>query len=367
MDINTAKQIIKASALADDTVIMEGPHGIGKSNIVKQFAKEEEYHLEELFLSHQEVGDLIGIPHTIEINGQSITTWSTPIWLQRMTEAAKEGKKCVLFLDELNRAPIDVRQSALQLVLERQIHEHSLPTVNGTRTLVVAAINPADDYQVDELDPALLDRFLHITVESDAKAWLNWARKSNVNNVVRDFIGEYPDRLHWTPRDGGIGATPRSWSKLGDFMDKVDEIPEEILFQVMKGKIGSEIGSQFYTFFKNYVDVVKVKDIEDLINEHADEVLNVEELASIVADRIQKVEAIQKAELARQLEDKYMSKKDILPFLVYLYALPVEICVAFLKSYKADEPNKYKKLVKLDSDLNNKELFKRIVRASDRT
>lgn len=366
MDIQSAKEIIKAAAIADDTVIMEGLHGIGKSQIVKQFAKEGNYHLEELFLSHQEVGDLIGIPHTIQMDGSTITTWSIPIWLQRMNRAAAQGKNCVLFLDELNRAPIDVRQSALQLVLERQIHEHILPSVNNVRTLVVAAINPADKYQVDELDPALLDRFLHINVEADTKAWLNWARSNKVNSVVRDFIGEYPDRLHWSPADGGIGATPRSWAKLGDFMDNVASIPEDVLFQVMKGKIGTEIASQFYTFFKNYVDVVKMEDIENLVKKHKDKMESIEELADLISELMTKTEAIQKSEMAHQMADKYMDQKDVLPFLAYLYSLDVEICVAFLKGYRKDEPNKYKKLAQIDAELNDKKLFKRIVTAADK-
>lgn len=362
MDIQSAKMVIKAAAMADDTVIMEGPHGIGKSAIVKQFAKENGYHIEELFLSHQEVGDLIGIPHTIEIDGNTITTWSKPIWLQRMEKKAEAGIPTVLFLDELNRAPIDVRQSALQLVLERQIHEHILPIVEDQRTMIVAAVNPADDYQVDELDPALLDRFLHITVEADTKAWLKWARSANVNSIVCDYIAEYPDRIHWTPADGGIGATPRSWAKLGDFMDNVDSIPEEILFQVMKGKVGTEIASQFYSFFKNYVDVVKMQDIVDLVEGYKNDVQDVEELGNIIQEVIEKTEAIQKSELAHQLSK---SGND-LAFLAYMYALPIENCVAFLKGFRKDEPDLYKKLAAFDTELNNKELFKRIVKASDK-
>lgn len=366
MDIQNAKEIIKAAAIADDTVIMEGLHGIGKSNIVKQFAKENGYHLEELFLSHQEVGDLIGIPKTIEDANTTVTTWSVPIWLQRSYKAAAQGIPTILFLDELNRAPIDVRQSALQLVLERQIHEHSLPIVNGQRTLVVAAINPADDYQVDELDPALLDRFLYIEVEADSKAWLKWARESGVNQVVRDFITEFPDRIHWTPADGGIGCTPRSWAKLGDFMDNVDKIPQDILFQVMKGKIGTEIGSQFYSFYQNYSNVVKMEDIEKIVEDNYESVDNIEELADLITARIEHAEAIHKTELAHQLAKKYMPKKDIVPFLAYLYALEIEICVAFLKGYKKDDPKNYKKLAMVDTELNDKMLFKRIVKAADK-
>lgn len=363
MDINSAKMVIKAAALADDTVIMEGLHGIGKSNIVKQFAKENNYHLEELFLSHQEVADLIGIPHMIQNDGISLTTWSVPIWLQRMYNAAAQGKNCILFLDELNRAPIDVRQSALQLVLERQIHEHFLPTVNDTRTLVVAAINPADEYQVDELDPALLDRFLHITVEADVPAWLNWARSEKINRVVVDFITEYPNRLHWTPKNGGIGATPRSWAKLGNFIDVQDQIPVEILFQVIKGKVGTEVGSQFYTFLKNYVDVIKIEDIEKLVKAESSKTDKIEVIADKIYELMKNTEAIQKTELAEQLSEKYMKEnKDILPFLTYMYALDVEIAHGFLKRFKENKPEEYRKFVDVDDKLNNKALFKKFVR-----
>jgi len=88
MDIETSKGVIRAAALADDTVILEGAHGIGKSGIVKQLADEDDYHLETLFLSVQEVGDLVGIPHTIMIDNAQVTVWSQPIWLKRMHEAA---------------------------------------------------------------------------------------------------------------------------------------------------------------------------------------------------------------------------------------------------------------------------------------
>lgn len=366
MNISDATKILAAAKIADDCVIMEGLHGIGKSEIVAEFGINEGIHVEPLFLSNQEVGDLIGNPKTIEKDGVTITTWSIPAWLHRMNKKAEQGIESVLFLDELNRAPLDVRQSALQLILERKIHEHSLPVVNGNRTMVVAAINPADEYQVDELDPALIDRFLYINVEPDPKSWLVWARNKNINSVIRDFIAEHPDRLHWTPKDGGIGATPRSWAKLGKYIDNTKKIDEDILFQIMKGKIGTEIGSQFYTYYKNYVDVVKMEDIEKLVAKNKDSVTKIEDLAEMITELMVKTEAIQKTEMAHQLSEKYMVKKDILPFLVYLYSLEVEICVAFLKGYRNDEPEKYKKLAKIDDELNNKELFKRIVIAADK-
>lgn len=367
VDISTASKILDAANIVKDSVIVSGKHGIGKSAIMKQFAKKNNYFLTELFLSNQEVGDLIGIPETVvHENNVTVTTWTIPIWLQRMNEAAKNGQQCILFLDELNRAPLDVRQSALQLVLEGKIHEHKLPIVNGQRTFVTAAINPADEYQVDELDPALLDRFLFVDVETDAPAWLNWARDNNVNTIVRDFIAEYPDRLHWTPADGGIGASQRSWTKLAEYMDNNKKIPNEVLFQIMKGKIGKEIASQFYTFFKNYVDVVKAADIEKIVEDNKDKCENIEDISVIIAEKIKKSEAITKSELAQQIKDNCSKKNNMLVLLAYLYALEIEICVAFLKGFKKDNMSDYSKLAKLDDELNKKELFKRIVKAAEK-
>jgi len=366
MDIKAVKGVIRAAAAADDTVIMEGAHGLGKSAICKQVRDEDDYHMETLFLSHQEVGDLIGTPHTIMDGDVAVTTWSVPIWLQRMYKAAKQGKKCMLFLDELNRAPLDVRQSAMELVLERQIHEHILPTVDGQRTVVIAAINPADEYQVDELDPALMDRFCHVTVEVDAPVWLEWARETGVNQVVRDFIMEHPDRLHWSPADGGVGATPRSWTKLGDYINNIKTIPEEIVFEIMRGKVGSELASQFHSFLRNYVDVVKMADIEKIVKDNRSKFDKIEDLAALITDKVKKQEAIQKSELAQQLKDKYTKKGDMFTLLAYLYGLEIEICVAFLKGFRKDDPEGYKKLVDADTKANEKNLFKRIVQAADR-
>lgn len=365
LNIESAKLVLKAAAIAGDSVIMEGKHGIGKSQIVSQFSEEEGYHMEALFLSHQEVGDIIGSPKTYESGGVAITTWSVPIWLHRMHEAAARGVRCVLFLDELNRAPLDVRQSALQLVLEGRIHEHELPVVNGQPTVVVSAINPADEYQVDELDPALLDRFLHVTVDADAPAWLRWAREEGVNEVVLDFIAENPDRLHWEPQDLGVGATPRSWAKLGKFIDNAESTPEEILFQIMKGKVGPEVGSQFYSFWKNHSHVVKVEDVERVVSEHS-EIEDIDELAGHVRELIDGMEAIQKTDLCTKLKDKYGAGKNILPFLAYLYAMDVELLVGFLKGLRKDSPKIYSNLAAIDDAVNGKKLFHRIVSAASR-
>lgn len=413
MNIADAKKVVSAAAKANDTVLMSGVHGIGKSQIVEQFAEEEDFHIETLFLSHQEVGDLIGMPRTKTVvigtkmvkatddqgnlllkNGEpyeievevteELTTWTKPIWLQRMELAAENGKRIVLFLDELNRAPIDVRQSALQLVLERKIHEHALPEVDGFKCMVVAAINPSGDYQVDELDPALLDRFLSIEVEVDAPAWLSWAGKNGVNPIVRDFIRDNPKKLHWTPvADGSssgnknqantekllIGATPRSWTKLSAFIDIIDTIPGEVHFPIIKGKIGAELAAQFITFMKNYVDIVKMEDIEELVIKAAEKTKNPVKLGKAVEQMIDKMEAIVVRDLIDAMSDKYIQEgkekkpHDALPVMALLYAVKVELLNSYLKTLRNTDRTRYDVLVDIDDALNSRGLFLKVVEA----
>lgn len=428
MRITNAKAVIAAAELADDTVIMEGKHGIGKSNVVQQFAKEKDYCLIELFLSHQEVGDIIGIPNLVQEDGESLTTWSKPAWLQRMINAAwpqeveygtlsfkdkdfesfvasrlnpvkdmivsrdgmnelyreyyklpkghmylvsrqtniacSESRKSVLFLDELNRAPIDVRQSALQLVLEKQIHEHELPYVNGKPTIIVAAINPAGDYQVDELDDALIDRFLHITVEAHTESWVQWAKEHGISDVIRDFLIQHTDRIHYTPKDGGVGATPRSWAKLDGYIKNWDKIDREVQTQVVKGKIGDHLAGQFITYMNNYSNVFKMEDLEKLVAKEAKNTKDPKAIGAALKVKTDKLQSISQLELAEQLMKKYLDKKteaEALPMISYFYALNLEVWYSFIKKQKGVDPHISEKIGLLDTT-NKKDLFKQLTK-----
>lgn len=431
MNITNAKKILAAASLTNHTVLMSGPHGCGKSTIVASFAKDHGFYNQPLFLSTQEVGDLIGMPRTIEQDGETLTTWSKATWLQRLIDYAWptehkfsdlsfsspefESKftanldkayrpsdtitretvnvayskaagipnihhlnlvtdqmdimcavsiPSILFLDELNRAPIDVRQSSLQLVLERQIHEHKLPCVKGKPTLIVAAINPASDYQADELDPALIDRFVYIDIEADAKAWLEYARAKNLNDIVRAYIGEHPKDIfvHSKNDKDPIGATPRSWEKLADFVSVIDSIPAEVQFDIFKGIIGTTTASKFLTFMNNYSKVIKIADIEKAITAAKKKDPSLESVGKAVADIMKSQEAIQKSEMAEQFYAKYISKdaNKAYPLMAYLYGMDIELLAAFLKRVKADNMPNYTKLASFDEP-NGKALFKKIV------
>ena len=342
MKISNMKDILKVAHMSNDSVRMIGLHGIGKSQIVEQFAKENNFHIETLFLSQQEVADLIGIPETKD----GVTYWTKPIWLKRMEDASKEGKHCVLFLDELSRAPLEVRQSALQLVLEGRIHEHQLPTLDGLRTLIVAADNPTDDYQTDELDPALLDRFSNFTVEIDVKDWLKWARENGISSVITDYISEFPNKLHFIPNDDNDkGSTPRSWTKLSDIIKNLEKmnIDKGILAEIFKSRLGETVGYSFLHYYNSYIKIIKPEDIREKINlkdEMSQEDLEAE--AKKLRETTRDIETLATIELANKIKEKAKEDKSWYNVLtVYLDSINIEVFTGIAKDWKNDDSEFY--------------------------
>jgi MoxR-like ATPase len=361
---------------SDTSVLIKGVHGIGKSQRAENYAKINDFHCEVLFLSHQETGDLIGIPY---LEGGN-TIWSKPIWLQNLYDAESRGQKCVLFLDELNRARLDVRQSALQLVLNKQIHQHHLPA----GTLVIAAINPEDgDYQVSELDEALKDRFVTFTLKPDAEEWINWAKNNDVNQTVVSFILDNHDKLWLKTENEDNHPTPRSWKKLSDFLhvleaEKIDKDEKDlIMHSFVCGKIGNTVGNQFITYYRsaNDFNVNTVEKALEKIKNRKKE--NIDVAIKKLAPIIERVEILKLNYVVEELIKQYVPKtvdakdEDVFeiayPLMALLYSLPLEVLHSILKSVKdnADMRDLYASLARIDSfaagKYRSKELFKKII------
>ena len=263
--ISEMKQLYAIAHASNDTVHQLGLHGVGKSTLVKQFAKESNMHLETLMLAQQEVGDLIGTPFTED----KVQYWTKPSWLNRIEKAHEKGKHCILHLDELSRATIDVRQSVLNLILEGKLHDHELPILDGLKTLIISSDNPPEIYQTEELDFAYLDRFATYSVVSTAKEWIQWALNEDLSDVIIDYIRENPDNLHFIndedPTDKG--ASPRGWEKLSHNLKNIGMVSDHLLSPLIQSKVGDTIGMNFFTFYKSYERQVKPIDLVNYLED----------------------------------------------------------------------------------------------------
>ena len=128
----------------------------------------------------------------------------------------------MLFLDELNRARPEILQTIMDLALNRKLAGRELP--EGSR--IISAVNAGDQYQLTDLDPALVSRFNIVTFQPTVQEWLLWAKKSSLDSRVVTFIEENPLWLDKDPdrkenADTGLDKTPdrRAWKRVSDVLN----------------------------------------------------------------------------------------------------------------------------------------------------
>ena len=242
----------------DKSVMLIAKHGVGKSSVVKQVAQDNDWDFHDVRLSQCEVGDIKGLPYLDKENMQTI--FLKPKWWP--TDPNSKG---ILFFDELNRATKDVLQAVFEICLDRRLDGDPLP--EGWR--VVAAINGDDDYDVIELDPALLDRWFVIDFDPSHKEWITWAIKNNVHEAIVDFVGRSPELLDppvGSMEVGRIYPSRRSWVALNDTamaLGILERVDDAMLTQVCKGWVGAEIAAVFPKFVANEFSRLKASDILD--------------------------------------------------------------------------------------------------------
>jgi hypothetical protein len=182
--------ILEVAYRARRPVLLEGPTGIGKSELIGHVSEKLGVQHIVLDLSLLEPPDLVGLP-VIE---EGRTRYALPRFLPQSGEG-------ILMLEELNRAERYIQQPALQLLTARTLHEYILPE----GWVCFAAINPeTGDYQVTPLDAALRARFLQIPVRADRAAWLAWAGSHGVHPAVMALARAHERIFSDVP--------PRSWT-----------------------------------------------------------------------------------------------------------------------------------------------------------
>jgi len=216
-------------------LMLVGRHGIGKSEILTEYFSGQDMPVVALFLGQMaDPGDLIGIPSKNEQTGK--TEFMPPYWFPL------NGKPIVLFLDELNRARPEILQTIMDLALNRKLAGRALP--EGSR--IVSAVNEGEQYQLTDLDPALVSRFNIVTFLPTVQEWLLWAKREDVDLRVISFIEE---NSIWLDRnddareteDTGLDKTPdrRAWKRVSDIIKGA-----EVLTSVHQKAIASIVGAK---------------------------------------------------------------------------------------------------------------------------
>lgn len=236
------------------SVMLWGPPGVGKSQAIRQLAKEiqgqtgKKAVVTDVRLLLFNPIDLRGIP-TANAD-KTLAVWLKPQIFQM--DPSRDIVN-ILFLDEISAAPQSVQAAAYQITLDRVVGEHKLPE----NCIVIAAGNRTTDKSVAfKMPKALANRLLHIEVEGSFKAWKEWAIRSGINDKVLGFLSFRQDYLMGfdSSTDDLAFATPRSWEMVSNILNFVNNDVDK-MYPLISGLVGAGVAVEFRTWAKVYAQL----------------------------------------------------------------------------------------------------------------
>jgi hypothetical protein len=332
IDFKTFNSIVDYVLNDKKPVLIRGRHGIGKSCVVYQTAKRYGLPVVERRASQMTEGDLLGMPskESVKINGKKASQFVPFAWfIQACTEPV------LLFLDEVDRASVEVRQGIFELTDSRKLAGWDL----HPDTIICAAVNGGEhgaNYSVGEMDPAELDRWTCFDLEPTVEDWLTWA-KDNVCTLVWDFINQNRNHLEHNedPEPDKVYPSRRSWDRYSSCLVggglSEGKTNLDAVFHLGCGYVGFEAAVAFKDFAENYESLVTPEDV--------------------LRDGVEKVKALgtnkwnalnEKFEVV--LKDKELTDNEVTNLAAYFGVLPAELAVHFWGKVCASNPGVLDKL-----------------------
>lgn len=259
LDVVEATSVIERVLKTTIVPFLWGPPGIGKSTIVRDIAKKNNWELIDLRLSLLNPVDLRGLPVIDKEKKQA--DWYPPAFLPKY-DSKKTG---ILFLDEINLAPLSVQAAAYQLILDKKVGEYKFPP---HWRIIAAGNRETDKANVYKLSAPLANRFVHFNLTFNLNSWRDWAERSNVRPEIIDFLILRPALLMQMPTDSQKAfPTPRSWAFTSDLLEAFGFDSEggvtDHLHHVILGTIGDGVGKEFIAYLKDY----KMQGVSKMVDE----------------------------------------------------------------------------------------------------
>lgn len=221
------------------------PPGLGKTEIMQQWAKSIGYQAIVLNLASYDPPDFKGFPLVELVDGRQRLDFAVPkAW-------PNEGKG-VIILEELNRSQQSIMQCLLSLTdARRGFDGYVLPE----GWVIAGCVNPenADGYDTNAMDHALRDRFEIFAVSYDKKSFIEYATETKWNKDVINFVEanlwtyKSPEEIGNTP--GAKYISPRTLSKLDTALQA--NVSREDEMEVYDSILGRNVAKDFYHFRHN--------------------------------------------------------------------------------------------------------------------
>ena len=251
-------------------LLLIGPPGIGKTQIMEQIAKECQIGLVSYTITHHTRQSAVGLPFIQEKKFQgktySITEYTmseiiASVYSKMEDTGLKEG---ILFIDEINCVSETLAPTMLQFLQNKTFGNQKVPS----GWIIVAAGNPSEyNKSVRDFDVVTMDRIRYIHVETDYYVWKEYAISKHIHPMILSYLELKPNHFYTvsTSVDGMEFVTARGWEDLSYLLYTYEkmhlDISQDTIYEYLHHEDIAEDVFAYYLVYKKYQDDYGIDDI----------------------------------------------------------------------------------------------------------
>lgn len=257
-------------AIRQRPILLIGPPGIGKTQIMEQIARECKVGLVSYTITHHTRQSAVGLPFIVEeeFYGKkySVTEYTMSEIIASVYRKIKESgiPEGILFIDEINCVSETLAPTMLQFLQCKTFGNQEIPK----GWIIIAAGNPAEyNKSVREFDMVTLDRVRKINVEADFNIWKEYAINSHINRAIINYLELRPNNFYKVEADidGMQFVTARGWEDLSNLYDTYNEIgikvDEDIIAEFIQHEDTAKDVAAYFELYEKYKNNYGILDI----------------------------------------------------------------------------------------------------------